>query len=79
MLVISAPYSNALMGRFAAGCPSMEVIRKFTVPLGLKGDCPVGLLDSRHILLHPLFTEDLRGFGTEAHGILTICQCLSLD
>ena len=36
----------------------MEVIRKFVVLLGLKGDCPVGLLDDKHVLLRPSLEED---------------------
>ncbi|XP_071905711.1 uncharacterized protein [Coffea arabica] len=58
MLQIAAPYSNALVGRFAFGRPSMEIIRKFIVSLGLKGECPIGLLDSKHILLRPSVEED---------------------
>ncbi|XP_027124270.2 uncharacterized protein [Coffea arabica] len=58
MLQIAAPYSNALVGRFAVGRPSMEIIRKFIVSLGLKGECPIGLLDSKHILLRPSVEED---------------------
>ncbi|XP_071926168.1 uncharacterized protein [Coffea arabica] len=41
MLQIAAPYSNALVGRFAVGRPSMELIRKFIVSLGLRGECPI--------------------------------------
>lgn len=58
MLSIASPFSNALVGRFATGQPPMETIRKFIVSLGLKGDCPVGLLDTKHILLRPMATED---------------------
>ncbi|XP_027155903.1 uncharacterized protein LOC113756420, partial [Coffea eugenioides] len=58
MLQIAAPYSNALVGRFAVGRPSMELIRKFIVSLGLRGECPIGLLDSKHILLRPSEEED---------------------
>ena len=58
MIQIAAPYSNALVGRFAVGRPSMEIIRKFIVSLGLRGECPIGLLDSKHILLRPSVEED---------------------
>ncbi|XP_027062808.1 uncharacterized protein [Coffea arabica] len=58
MMQIAAPYSNALVGRFAVGRPSMELIRKFIVSLGLRGECPIGLLDSKHILLRPSEEED---------------------
>ncbi|XP_071906033.1 uncharacterized protein [Coffea arabica] len=58
LLQIAAPYSNALVGRFAVGRPSMELIRKFLVSLGLRGECPIGLLDSKHILLRPAEAED---------------------
>ncbi|XP_027156871.1 uncharacterized protein LOC113758040 [Coffea eugenioides] len=58
MMQIAAPYSNALVGRFAIGRPSIELIRKFIVSLGLRGECPIGLLDSKHILLRPSEEED---------------------
>ena len=34
---LAAPFHQALVGRFSAGRPSMEAIRKFFVTLGLKG------------------------------------------
>ena len=40
----------------------MEVIWRFIISLGLKGDCPVGLLDSSHVLLHPVLEEDYTRF-----------------
>lgn len=58
MLSIASPYANALVGRFVAERPSVETIRKFVVFLGLKGECPVGLLDSKHMLLRPMMAED---------------------
>ena len=58
MCALAAPYRNALVGRFAAARPSMEVVRKFFVSLGLKGECDVGLLDQRHILIRPALEED---------------------
>ena len=58
MLQLAEPFRNALVGRFAYGCPSMEQIRKFIIALGLKGDCPVGLLDAKHVLLRPTLEED---------------------
>lgn len=58
MLSISQPFSNSLVGRFAAGRPPMESICKFIISLGLKGECPVGLLDQKHVLLRPTLNED---------------------
>ncbi|XP_071928061.1 uncharacterized protein [Coffea arabica] len=46
------------LSRFALKLPSMEVIRRFFVTLGLKGSCSVGLLDSKHVLLQPEVEED---------------------
>jgi len=56
--LLSEPYKNALVGKFSMGRPSMEVLRQFIVSLGLKGDCPVGLLDDKHVLLRPMLEED---------------------
>ena len=39
----------------------MAATRKFIVALGLKGDCPVGLLDNNHILLRPMLEIDYTG------------------
>ena len=39
----------------------METLRKFVASLGLKGDCPIGLLDSRHILLRPTIEKAFSG------------------
>lgn len=36
----------------------MEVLRQFIVSLGLFSDCPVGLLDDKHVLLRPMLEED---------------------
>nr|XP_027109380.1 uncharacterized protein LOC113729260 [Coffea arabica] len=58
MQTLAAPYRNALVGRFPSIRPSMEAVRKFFVSLGLKGECAVGLLDQRHILIRPVLEED---------------------
>ena len=42
---LSEPFQNSLVGRFSFNRPPMEVIRKFFLSLGLRGDCKVGLLD----------------------------------
>nr|XP_027083663.1 uncharacterized protein LOC113705962 [Coffea arabica] len=55
---LAAPFHHALVGRFSAGRPSMEAIRKFFVTLGLKGHCSVGLLDEKHVLIRPLVDND---------------------
>ena len=55
---LSEPFQNALMGRFSYSRPSMEIIRRFITSLGLKGDCAVGLLDPKHVLLRPTLEED---------------------
>ncbi|XP_027169589.1 uncharacterized protein LOC113769330 [Coffea eugenioides] len=55
---LSAPFKNALVGRFSYTRPAMDVIRKFLTSLGLKGDCAAGLLDSRHVLIRPALEED---------------------
>nr|XP_027099129.1 uncharacterized protein LOC113718420 [Coffea arabica] len=56
--LLAEPFKNALVGRFALRRPSMEVIRKFFVTLGLKGECSVGLLDANHVLIQPSTEED---------------------
>lgn len=56
--LMSEPYKNALVGKFPMGRPPMEVLRKFLLSLGLRGDCPIGLLDSKHVLLRPSLEED---------------------
>lgn len=49
--MLAEPFKNALVGRFLFNMPSIEVIRKFVVSLGLKDKCDVGLLDSNNILI----------------------------
>nr|XP_027093600.1 uncharacterized protein LOC113714003 [Coffea arabica] len=56
--LLSAPFQNALVGRFPFRRPPMEVIRHFFVSLGLKGACDVGLLDLNHVLIRPSSEED---------------------
>lgn len=43
---MAKPFKQALVGKFCSGRPSMDVIRKFFVSLGLKGNCQVSLLDN---------------------------------
>lgn len=58
MLALAEPFRNALVGRFAFSRPPMEILRKFFISLGLKASCPIGLLDSNHILIRPSNEED---------------------
>ena len=58
ILTLSEPFKNFLVGRFAYSRPPMELIRKFVVSLGLKGDYPVGLLDNNHVLFCPCLEKD---------------------
>ena len=55
---LSQPFQNALVGRFPFSRPTMEIIRKFITSIGLKGECAVGLLDSKHVLIRPSLEED---------------------
>ena len=48
---LSDPFRYALVGKFARGRPSLELVRKFFVTLDLKQPVSVGLLDPRHILI----------------------------
>ncbi|XP_071928035.1 uncharacterized protein [Coffea arabica] len=58
MLCLAEPFRHALVGRFGFSRPSMDLIRKFFISLGLKGDCSVGLLDQNHVLIRPSLQED---------------------
>lgn len=55
---LAEPHRNVLIGRFSYSRPSMEVIRKFFVSLGLKGACSVGLFDTNHVIIRPTQEED---------------------
>ncbi|GAY35505.1 hypothetical protein CUMW_016700 [Citrus unshiu] len=55
---LAAPFKLALVGKFSFGRPPIDVIRKFFVALGLKGNCEISLLDPRHILIHLHLEED---------------------
>ena len=55
---LTEPYKNALVGRLTFKRPTMEVIRRFFITLGLKGSCSVGLLDAKHVLIRPELEED---------------------
>ena len=48
---VVSTYRGELALRFAFNKALMEVVRKFFVSLGLKGECFVGLLDSSHALI----------------------------
>lgn len=55
------PYRNALLGRFAFNRPPMEIVQKFFISLGLKGDCFVGLLEANHVLIRPTLKKTTLG------------------
>lgn len=52
------PFKQALVGKFSFGQAFMDVIRKFFVSLGLKGNCQVSLLDHHHVLIKLSLEED---------------------
>lgn len=55
---MARPFKLALVGKFSFGRPSMDIIRKFFISLGLKGNSQISLLDNRHILIKLLLEED---------------------
>ncbi|KAH9750076.1 hypothetical protein KPL70_005587 [Citrus sinensis] len=55
---MAEPFKLALVGKFSFGRPSMDIIRKFFVSLGLKGNSQISLLDNRHILIKLSLEED---------------------
>ncbi|KAL9448767.1 hypothetical protein AB3S75_016131 [Citrus x aurantiifolia] len=55
---MAAPFKLALVGKFSFGRPPIDVIRKFFVALGLKGNVDISLLDPRHILIQLHLEED---------------------
>lgn len=55
---MAIPFKLALVGKFSNGRPSMEVIRKFFLSLGLRGEAHVSLMDDRHVLIKLQFEED---------------------
>ncbi|KAK9179061.1 hypothetical protein WN943_028257 [Citrus x changshan-huyou] len=55
---MAEPFKLSLVGKFSFGRPPMELIRKFFVSLGLKGNCQISLLDSRHVLIKLVLEED---------------------
>lgn len=57
IVVIAEPFKLTLIGKFSFGRPSMDIIRKFFISLGLKGTSQISLLDNRHILIK-LSSED---------------------
>lgn len=46
---MAKPFKLALVGKFSFGRPSVDVIRKFFVFLGLKGSYQVSLLNNRRV------------------------------
>ncbi|KAH9662191.1 reverse transcriptase domain-containing protein [Citrus sinensis] len=56
--VMAEPFKLALVGKFSFGRPSMDIIRKFFISLGLKGNSQISLLDNRHILIKLSLEED---------------------
>ncbi|KAL9424510.1 hypothetical protein AB3S75_031602 [Citrus x aurantiifolia] len=56
--IMAAPFKLALVGKFSFGRPPIDVIRKFFVALGLKGNVDISLLDPRHILIQLYLEED---------------------
>ncbi|KAL9420883.1 hypothetical protein AB3S75_038453 [Citrus x aurantiifolia] len=55
---MAEPFKLSLVGKFSFGRPPMELIRKFFVSLGLKGNCQISLLDARHVLIKLALEED---------------------
>ena len=56
--IMAAPFKLTLVGKFSFGRPPIDVIRKFFVALGLKGNVDISLLDPRHILIQLHLEED---------------------
>nr|XP_027067822.1 uncharacterized protein LOC113693489 [Coffea arabica] len=50
--VLASPYRFALVGKFSRGRPKLEEIRKFFSTLDLREKTTVGLMDSRHVVIH---------------------------
>ena len=57
--IMAAPFKLSLVGKFSFCRPPIDVIRKSFVPLGLKGNVEISLLDSRHILIQLHLEENL--------------------
>ena len=57
MMLLAESFHNTVVGNFAYGLTPMEMIKRFITSLRLKGDCPVGLLDTRHVLLRPVLED----------------------
>lgn len=72
LLAMAEPYKNSLVGRFAVGHPSMDIIRKFVVFFGMKGDHFIGFLDHRHVLLSPGLEEVSHAFSVDKPSTSTI-------
>lgn len=55
---MAQPFRLSLISKFSFGRPSMDIIRKFFISLGLKGNSQISLLDNRHILIKLSTEED---------------------
>ncbi|GAY64198.1 hypothetical protein CUMW_231780 [Citrus unshiu] len=55
---MAAPFKLSLVGKLSFGRPPIDVIRKFFVALGLKGNVEISLLDPCHILIQLHLEED---------------------
>ncbi|KAH9684253.1 protein WVD2-like 3 [Citrus sinensis] len=56
--IMAAPFKLSLVGKLSFGRPPIDVIRKFFVALGLKGNVEISLLDPCHILIQLHLEED---------------------
>lgn len=56
--IMVEPFKLSLVGKFSFGHPSMDLIRKFFLYLGLKGCAQISLLDNRHLLIKLHFEEN---------------------
>lgn len=55
---LAARFNLALIGKFAHGKPTTDVLYKEFQTIGLKGSFTIGWLDHRHVLLRFDFEED---------------------
>ena len=56
--IMATPFKLSLVGKFSFSHPPIDIIRKFFVTLGLKGNVDISLLDPRHILIQLHLEED---------------------
>ena len=48
---MAEPFKLALVGKFSFDCPPIDVIQKFFIFSGLKGNSQISLFDNRHICI----------------------------